>query len=818
MLNSSSIIQNTTTTGLSNNHRRLSVQTFSESRSGPTTAKMAMTPSIGDILMLSQTAWRIGRAFTQGKKSAPAEFAEVEREADGLSEALQLVAETLNADGSILDKAEDATKSAVTTILDSAQRTLSDLESFVARYRIIKPQTGERAWSELVLANYKTLKWTTEGGDITALRDMLNMHTSTINLTMQALQSRSLARLERVVMPMAESVASIHDRVHKIDDLHRIIMAIVNGTPALTGQVMHERMNSTASDGTVSTYASISNGTHLADSPNLPINSYILDRPINRQVSRDSNQSHSTEYAHQWRMNSACYGNSNARDTGLAIDNGIDWDFESGAPPTSELDIGDRFAGSSATVLPTRSSSLARISGSHHTPNTPRRESMTLPNLLASTAEEDTREGGSRPMSNQLKRRVDSKMSDHELPPPAMSPDITANRTQTPATPASMFSASPSMKGRRFTNGDVTYSPRSAVESIISEHTSKRSSVASSSLSVRRNQQSSPPGAPAFEKALFRNAAILCDVRCTLVEFAQHDPDAEDPRYDTEMVPLCHEARVCVIRKRENRENGGTRIVAAIWTISDDGEVRCQQKLPDITETVPYCSFFEPEKVAIPPTTGEILLRFHAQNWGDPEQKDVRTKWINYVFENEKSATEFQSAVFGRQLLGSFRTTKTTVLHEGFKGAFAFEEQFANIEVLRLWEDDGVNTPGGSGGVMALLHMSSSFGQGWAKWWMNSSRQQVRVKDEQNKFAKLKGIDIRVLRPVEVRSSTANGVRSSSTFSDSASLRALDAKVKKGPERNVTGVRIEFKTEEERARFVETVKRVQERVLPLPDI
>lgn len=109
------------------------------------------------------------------------------------------------------------------------------------------------------------------------------------------------------------------------------------------------------------------------------------------------------------------------------------------------------------------------------------------------------------------------------------------------------------------------------------------------------------------------------------------------------------------------------------------------------------------------------------------------------------------------------------------------KEQFANIEVLRLWEDDGVNTPGGSGGVMALLHMSSSFGQGWAKWWMNSSRQQVRVKDEQNKFAKLKGIDIRVLRPVEVRSSTANGVRSSSTFSDSAACGRWILKRRKGP-------------------------------------
>ena len=774
--------------------------------------------------MLSQTAWRIGRAFTQGKKSAPAEFAEVEREADGLSEALQLVAETLNSDGSILDKAEDTTKSAVTTILDSAQRTLSDLESFVARYRIIKPQTGERSWSDLVLTNYKTLKWTTEGGDITALRDMLNMHTSTINLTMQALQSRSLARLERVVMPMAENVASIHDRIHKIDDVHRIIMAVVNGTPDLTGQPMHGRINSTASDGTVSTFASISNGSHLTESPKVPVNSYILDRSINRQASRESTVSHSIEHAHQWRMHSACYENDDFR-TGnrAATVNGIDWDFESGAPPTSELDIGDRFAGSSGIPASARLSSLSRESWSQHASNTPRRESMTLPNLLAGTAEEDAREGGSRkrssPMSNQLKRRVDSKMSNHELPPPAMSPKITTNRTQQPATPASMFAAAPSSPGCRFPDGDISDSPRSAVESIISEHTSKHSSIASSSqLGLKRSQHPFPSGAPPFEKALFRNAAILCDVRCTLVEFAQHDPDAEDPRFDTEMVPLCHEARVCVIRKRENRENGGTRIVAAIWTISDDGEVRCQQKLPDITETVPYCSFFEPTKVAIPPTAGEISLRFHAQTWGDPEQKDVNTKWVNYVFETEKNAAEFQSAIFGRQLLGSFKTTKTTVLHEGFKGAFAFEEQFANIEVLRLWEEDGVNTNGGSGGVMALLHMSGNFGQGYAKWWMNSSRQQVRVKDEHNKFAKLKGIGIRVLRPVEVRSSTMNGVRSPSTFSDGTSLRVSDARAKKGPERNVTGVRIEFKTEEERARFVETVKKVQERVLPLPDI
>lgn len=171
---------------------------------------MALQPlSVGDILMLSQTAWKIGRAFTHGKKSAPSEFAEVEREANGLSDALKLVAETLHADGSILTQADVDTRSAVNAILQSAHRTLDDLDSFVDRYQVIKKKETnggfvvERSWSEVVLANYKTFKWTTEGSNLTELRNMLNMHTNSINLTMQALQSRSLSRLEKTVVPMA---------------------------------------------------------------------------------------------------------------------------------------------------------------------------------------------------------------------------------------------------------------------------------------------------------------------------------------------------------------------------------------------------------------------------------------------------------------------------------------------------------------------------------------------------------------------------------------------------------------------------------------
>lgn len=96
-------------------------------------------------------------------------------------------------------------------------------------------------------------------------------------------------------------------------------------------------------------------------------------------------------------------------------------------------------------------------------------------------------------------------------------------------------------------------------------------------------------------------------------------------------------------------------------------------------------------------------------------------------------------------------------------------------------------------------------------------RAPVKVKDQHDRFAKLKGIDVRVLQPAE-KSGKRNGIKSLSTASDSASFKSSETSGKKGPERSVTGVKIEFKTGEERARFVETVRRVQERLLPLPDI
>lgn len=153
-------------------------------------------PSIGDILMLSQLAWKIGRAFTAGRKGAPAEFQGVEAEINGVAKSLKLLAETLFADSEdgLLQRADRETQDAIATILNSCHRTVHDLDSLMDQYQVIKKHRTpggfaiERSWSDLVLTQYKTMMWTTEGGDIQNLRNILQTHTSTITVTMQALQ------------------------------------------------------------------------------------------------------------------------------------------------------------------------------------------------------------------------------------------------------------------------------------------------------------------------------------------------------------------------------------------------------------------------------------------------------------------------------------------------------------------------------------------------------------------------------------------------------------------------------------------------------
>lgn len=153
-------------------------------------------PSIGDILILSQTAWKVGRAFAAGRAHAPVEFHHVEVEINALAKALKLLAEALFAesDNSLLKQADATTQHGLATIINSCSQAVHDLESLLDQYQVVKKTRNsggfavERSWSDMVLTQYKTMMWTTDGGNINNLRYLLQMHSNTITLTMRAVQ------------------------------------------------------------------------------------------------------------------------------------------------------------------------------------------------------------------------------------------------------------------------------------------------------------------------------------------------------------------------------------------------------------------------------------------------------------------------------------------------------------------------------------------------------------------------------------------------------------------------------------------------------
>ncbi|KAF1822918.1 uncharacterized protein K489DRAFT_338550 [Dissoconium aciculare CBS 342.82] len=668
--------------------------------------------SVGDVLMQSQMAWKIGRAFSNKRQTAPADFAEIEREANALSEALKMLAEALHSNNNILHQADAETRAALNTVLDSARKTLSDLEGFVERYQVIrKKETSsgfvvERNWSEVVIAGYKTFKWTAAGGDLSELRSLLHLHTRAITMATEVLRSRSLARLDHMVVPMAESMS----RVLR----HPTCLEPRRCRPCLRLPIpLRFPPRLCPHPGTLA-------GTPNRAPPRRGLSSVrALGRPILGRIPCSTPA---------LRLVPAVSVRSRRTSHDFGASDGV------------------------AREHP----------GQSHSPNSRGGRSWRFSGPSGAT---------------------------NLLPPPAMAGD---SGETAPATPSSFFG------GQRRGRPSLPANPGPSQPQVPSRpQTAKPASRRQSP--VLQAQTPSYLDGSQFERQLFRNSAILCDVRGRLIEYSRTNLDEPDPRYNVEMVEACREARICVVRKRENREHVGTKVVTSIWILSSDGTHRIQHKLSEVNETVPYCSYFEPEKVSLQPVDGpHVNLKFHAEIWGAPLREEQRTSWVNYYFASANDAVAFQSAVFGRTLIGSYRTTKTTVIHPGLRGTFAFEEQFANIEMLRLWEDDGVSTPGAQGGLLALLHVSSNFGNGWARWWINSSLQEVRIKADSAKHAKVKGIDITVTASI-------------------GGAPAVVRQQRRDTVKRVTGLRIEFKTEEERDGFVDATKRAQERCLPLPE-
>lgn len=152
-------------------------------------------PTNGDVLKLSEVAWKISRIFNADRNKAPIEFKDVETKLNALAKALKGLAEALHIDGDsrFLQEADEHIQHGIQLVLDSCDRTVNDLDSFVDHHQVIKKHRTvggfaiERTWDDLVFSKYESMIWTAEGGDIHSLQELLQMHTSSISLLIHAL-------------------------------------------------------------------------------------------------------------------------------------------------------------------------------------------------------------------------------------------------------------------------------------------------------------------------------------------------------------------------------------------------------------------------------------------------------------------------------------------------------------------------------------------------------------------------------------------------------------------------------------------------------
>lgn len=205
---------------------------------------MAFSVSIGDGILLSTLALRLGRAFRSGLKSAPSEFQEVENQLYSLSQALEILA----TDRKIAREAQDDSEINATSgrnrgelekhddkialMLSNCRITLSHLELIVDKYTELKSdneqpdQVGDSRWRKELKENWKKLRWTTEGGDLTKLRGNLAVHIDGLNLAISAI-NRSVSRslmihqfwLLNSIIPNSSQTKKVRERVEEVHEM-----------------------------------------------------------------------------------------------------------------------------------------------------------------------------------------------------------------------------------------------------------------------------------------------------------------------------------------------------------------------------------------------------------------------------------------------------------------------------------------------------------------------------------------------------------------------------------------------------------------------
>ncbi|KAH7064339.1 hypothetical protein BKA63DRAFT_171375 [Paraphoma chrysanthemicola] len=213
---------------------------------------MPFAVSIGDAFLLAKLALKIAQAFTKGRKSAPAEFREVESQLYSLSAALDALRASRESDtnspllvdvsqlpGNIPTHHRD-NQDIVLGMLGSCKATLNHLESIVAKYSILGTATDAecprlKRWSRDLKANWKKIAWTTEGGDLITLKSNLTIQTNSLNLVLGVVINSKANRLQDGMDHISTMLTDIHTWfADNLKDTAAVTLVTTTSTPVDT--------------------------------------------------------------------------------------------------------------------------------------------------------------------------------------------------------------------------------------------------------------------------------------------------------------------------------------------------------------------------------------------------------------------------------------------------------------------------------------------------------------------------------------------------------------------------------------------------------
>lgn len=146
-------------------------------------------------------------------------------------------------------------------------------------------------------------------------------------------------------------------------------------------------------------------------------------------------------------------------------------------------------------------------------------------------------------------------------------------------------------------------------------------------------------------------------------------------------------------------------------------------------------------------------------------------------------------------------------IHEGIGKSFSYAEQMCGLENLRVWEDND------TGAIIALIHFSADFRDGYLAFYLNSSGNPIKIKDEGNREVKIKGLRVPLERGDKAmrKDSVVAG-----SGKDKGKGKEDTKKVEK--EKVISGAKIEFATDMEKKEFMAMCNELQRDSIELPDL